>query len=265
MHNIALLYHDIVPEGQFRLSGFQSPDADIYKLSCAEFEHHLREIERATKQRPALVSDAPVDANWRLLLTFDDGGVSASLYTADLLQKLGWRGHFFVTTDKIGTPGFLNEEQIRALHRQGHVIGSHSCSHPPRMSHCSRAQLDREWGESSRVLTGILGEPTLTASVPAGYHSRQVAEAAAAAGIRVLFTSEPVTSAYTVNGCVVLGRFGVQQGVPAEWVAAVVSGRMAPRVQRYLFWNGKKVLKTLGGNTWLSIRRKVLAMKEKRA
>ena len=258
MQTIALLYHDIVPGKQYELSGFQKADAHIYKLSCEEFQRHLEQIVRAT-ERPSRALDPPTNGQRRrLLLTFDDGGVSASLYIARLLEQFGWVGHFFVTTDRIGERGFLNESQIVDLHRRGHLIGSHSCSHPPRMSHCSVEQMHEEWRESARRLAGILGIPVTTASVPGGYYSRQVAAAAARAGIRVLFTSEPVTSSHVVDGCTVLGRFGVQQGVSSQWVAAVVSGRALPRFRRYLFWNGKKLLKTVGGESWLRMRRKIL-------
>ena len=54
MQTIALLYHDVVPAGDYSLSGFQSADANIYKLDCDEFKNHLREIaarRQATTER----------------------------------------------------------------------------------------------------------------------------------------------------------------------------------------------------------------------
>ncbi len=263
MQTIALLYHDVVPAGDYSLSGFQSADANIYKLDCDEFKNHLREIARVAKQPPRDGSDA-IELGWaRLVLTFDDGGVSAILYVAELLEGFGWRGHFFITTGRIGTPGFLDESQIQALHSNGHVIGSHSCSHPARMSRCSQEQLDYEWEESTRVLARILGTPVTTASVPGGFYSRRVAAAAARSGIRRLFTSEPVASSHIVDGCVVLGRFSIQQGIPREWVASLILGNMTPRLRQYLFWNSKKILKLVGGEVWLSIRRKILTYRAK--
>jgi hypothetical protein len=40
--------------------------------------------------------------------------------------------------------------------------------------------------------------------------------AAAKAGLRALFTSEPTAGTYSVNGCAVLGRFTLQQGASAQ-------------------------------------------------
>lgn len=261
MRTITLLYHDIVPGRQYVLSGFQSADSNIYKLDRGEFQRHLEEIATHSRQTPELLEARGDDARPRLSLTFDDGGASAALYVADMLEPYRWPAYFFVTTDAIGTKGFLSEEQIRAMRKRGHVIGSHSCSHPVRMSHCTPAQLDREWRDSVRRLEDILGERVSSASVPGGYYSRKVATAAAAAGIRTLFTSEPVTSTWDVDGCLVVGRFSVQQGVPAEWVRAVVAGRARPRLQRYLFWNAKKAMKAVGGELWLGARKLILSQK----
>jgi peptidoglycan/xylan/chitin deacetylase (PgdA/CDA1 family) len=260
MHALTLLYHDVVPAAHPEASGFQSPDADIYKLSVEEFGRHVAAIAAST-DGPLTTMASPStlqQAGRPVLMTFDDGGASA-LHVAGVLEALGWRGHFFITTDYIGTPGFMDAEGLRDLQRRGHLIGSHSVSHPARMSACTRAQLDREWAESVRRLEAILGERIDVASVPGGYYSRDVAASAARAGIRVLFNSEPVTRVHEVDGCLIVGRFGVQQGVPASWAAAVARGDRAPRVRRYLFWNGKKLLKRVGGDRWLRVRRRLIA------
>ena len=244
--NTALLYHDVVPGGRFESSGFQGPGPNVYKLDQDEFRRHLEAIARVTGGVAAP------------LLTFDDGGTSAFAPVSEMLEEFGWRGHFFITTDRIGTPGFLNERQIAALRKRGHTIGSHSCSHPARMIACTAEQLAREWKESVRRLERILGEPVIAASIPAGYYSRNIALAAARAGIKLLFTSEPVTTTRMVEDCTVAGRFSIHRGVSADWVAAVVAGRIRPRLQRYLFWNGKKLAKRFAGTAWLSLRRSVL-------
>lgn len=238
------MYHDVVPDGCFEVSGFQTPGADIYKLDVTEFRGHLQIIG---------ANAAPES----VLITLDDGG-SGALQAAAILEESGYAGHFFVTTDRIGSPGFLTEDQIRALRRRGHFLGSHSCSHPPRMSRITPAEMDREWRDSIRALESILDEPVKTASVPGGFYSREVAASAARAGIETLFTSEPVTSVRSVDGCAVLGRFTVRRGVSGRWLAALVSGRLHPRLQQYLAWNGKKLLKTLGGEVWLAARARIL-------
>lgn len=251
MRTIALMYHDVVAEHRYELSGFQSPGADRYKLDRTEFRKHLQ-----------IVAANPLPT--RVTLTFDDGGIGA-VQAAEILEEFGWTGSFFITTDRIGSPGFLGDAQIRDLRRRGHLMGSHSCSHPPRMARLTPQELDREWGESVRALESILGESVQTASVPGGYHSRKVAAAAARAGIRTLFTSEPITSCANVDGCLVMGRFTVQRGASERWLAALVSGHLRPRLLDYLLWNGKKLLKAGGGELWLAARARALSNRESAA
>jgi peptidoglycan/xylan/chitin deacetylase (PgdA/CDA1 family) len=255
----ALLYHDVVEDGRFDESGFPGAAAGRYKLRADDFELHLQAIARRAEGPPAVVDE--LDAERRAvpwLLTFDDGGSSA-LAIGERLAERGWRGHFFVTVDYIATPGFLGADAMRRLSELGHVIGSHSCSHPERMSRCTWEELLHEWGRSTEVLTEILGRPVTTASVPAGQYGTNVARAAAAAGVQALFTSEPVLKVRQVDGCRVVGRLTIQRGVQPETAAALACARTAPRMRQYVFWNAKKAAKALGGERYLQLRQWLLA------
>ena len=257
MRVVSLLYHDVVPPGDFECSGFPGGDAAIYKLELSEFEKHLTAIHNVI-DRPTTISDFARSNGRPTLLTFDDGGSSARTCIVDLLGALGWRAHFFVTTNWIGQRGFLSSTQIRDLRARGHIIGTHSCSHPPRMSYCGRSELRQEWSDSIAVLSDILGETVDIASVPGGYYARNVAEAAAECGIRTLFNSEPRISSHIVNGCLVLGRFTVQQGIPPQTVASIAAGKVGSRFRQFAYWNIKKIAKTAGGTYWLRMRKWVL-------
>ncbi|MGA2003793.1 MAG: polysaccharide deacetylase family protein [Terriglobales bacterium] len=260
MRAVTLLFHDVVPAGRWDLSGFSGADADVYKIDCDAFRAHLKAISQVLRVAPITAQDllAGPQSGCPFLLTFDDGGVSALLYAADILDEFKWKAHFFVTAGRIGTPGFLDRSQIQQLRRRGHMIGSHSFSHPPRMACCSPAQLDDEWQRSARMLSEILGEPIQVASVPGGYYSREVSRSAARTGIKLLFNSEPQTSSSVVDRCVVLGRFSAQRSTPPDWSAAIVAGHFQPRARAYFFWNAKKVAKALGGTLWLRARVKLL-------
>src|ERR1700687_5745297 len=113
MRAISILYHDVVQPGAFDSSGFLSPGANRYKLDEKEFDRHLNAIALQVRRKPVTLSHFPPDLeDLSLLLTFDDGGASAHSIIADALESQGWRGHFFITTDFIGTPGFLSRQQI---------------------------------------------------------------------------------------------------------------------------------------------------------
>src|SRR3954468_13012897 len=84
-------------------------------------------------------------------------------------RSAGWRGHFYVTTDRVGTPGFLDAEGARDLADRGHVIGSHSHTHPRYMGKLSREELLFEWGHGREVLTEILDSAPDSGAIPGGY------------------------------------------------------------------------------------------------
>lgn len=256
----ALEYHDVVGDDNPDLSGFPGPAAATYKLSRPRFEAHLSALATCTGPIGVSMPDALA---WKggypaVLLTFDDGGVSAKAAIAPALEARGWRAHIFIATDFIGTPGFLSASDLQELHARGHIVGSHSCSHPTRMSACSMDDLRREWRESVSVLSGILGTPVQVASVPGGYFSRAVAQAAAEAGVRALFTSEPVSAVTWVGGCAVVGRYTLRRGHSPSDVVALVRPLPLARLGQWVRWNSRKLAKVLLGRGYLRLRSALL-------
>lgn len=262
MRALSILYHDVV-EGDWDASGFPGEAAARYKMTVDDFDAHLAAISEVDGTR-AVVMDGTLDHATpdRLLFTVDDGGIS-SLHIAERLERHGWLGHFFITTDRIGTRGFLSATEVRDLRARGHVIGSHSASHPAWMSAMPFAEARREWQESVRCLADILGEPVTVASVPGGYYSAGVAKAAAEAGIGILFNSEPTTRVSVEHGCTIVGRYTVYRGMPAATAAALVAGTGAARLAQSASWSAKKSLKTYAGPVWTLARS--VAMKRQAA
>jgi peptidoglycan/xylan/chitin deacetylase (PgdA/CDA1 family) len=256
MRAVSLQYHDVIEAGDFDASGFPGPGPRSYKLEYQEFERQCAILSSLSASRPVTVLEllSSVPDGSPFLMTFDDGGISACDRILKVLDRYGWKAHFFIATDYIGKPAFVTPRQIRMLREGGHVIGSHSCSHPQRMSRQSWNQVLEEWTTSVRCLSDIVGEDVVTASVPHGYYSRQVAEAAAFSGIKALFTSEPVRSTHVVRGCTVFGRYVIRPGMDLNVVAELARGRASVWMKEYLFWNAKKVAKMVGGESYLKLR-----------
>jgi peptidoglycan/xylan/chitin deacetylase (PgdA/CDA1 family) len=242
---IALMYHDVVAPGFEDASGFPGRDASSYKVTVDRFRAHLEAI--LVRRPPA---GLPV-------FTFDDGGAGASK-AADMLEATGRRGYFFVTANYIGTRGFVGAAAIRDLDRRGHVIGSHSCSHPLRIGHCPPGQLRDEWNRSHHVISAILGRAITVASVPGGDFRPSVAEFASAAGFTDLFTSEPTTSSQKAFGLTLHGRFTIRSWTTARTAAALSAGDYLPCARQALVWKVKKLGKQLGGERYLRFRRLLL-------
>ncbi len=258
----ALIYHDVLADQGPDDSGFAGADALSYKLTETQLRRHLDLIGTALAGRaPGCVTD-PTAAQARdtLVLTFDDGGASAPTRILSALLERGWRAHFFITTDFIGRKSFVSAEGLREIQSAGHVIGSHSASHPPRMSHLPPERMRREWHDSRARLEDLLARQVTAGSVPGGFYSRAVARAAAEAGIRVLFTSEPRRSVAMVEGIAVIGRFSVTRRTPDRDIVSLACGDQAAAVRQRLVWGAKKVAKRLGGELWLAARRKLFEL-----
>lgn len=253
MRAVTFMYHDIVSGDDVGSSGFAGSSADAYKLGLKAFQTHLAAIAAEERAAPGVVTArAAASATY---ITFDDGGRGAYLFAAPALEERGWRGHFFVATDFIDQPNFLRAGEIAELHRRGHVIGTHSASHPMRMAMCSRTELRSEWTRSIQRLSDILGEQVTTGSVPGGMYSNVVAEEANEAGIRYLFNSEPVTTLQHLHACTVLGRFTVKRNTSPTYIRSLAGGKLIPRATEYLTWNFKKAAKSMGGEAYWRYRR----------
>jgi len=253
---LSLLYHDVIADGDWEASGFPGRAAASYKLDRRDFARHVTAISAAAARRD-IVHHLQQDDVAPVLLTFDDGGASAYDCVADLLERSGWHGHFLITTDYMGQPGFVTRSQVRELAGRGHVVGSHSCSHLTGMSARPRAQLVDEWKRSTGELADASGLAVTVASVPFGAFSHRVAAAAAAAGITALFTSEPTARCRWVEGCLVLGRYTVRRDTPSAVAGALAAGALGPRLRQWWLWNLKKTAKAALGDVYLAARHAV--------
>lgn len=217
-----LMYHGVTADPSD--SGFQRPAAHPYICTPAAFEQHLELIARSGRT-PALVGELDLAApGSRVLLTFDDGGLGA-VGVGDALAHRGWRGHFFIVTSRIGSRGFLAADAVRYLRSCGHLIGSHSHTHPDIFPELSAARMRAEWSTSRTILEQLLGEPCTVASLPGGDLSDAVVESIDAAGYTTLFTSEPWLEPRRVGRTVLLGRFAVKASLAPETLARLLALR----------------------------------------
>jgi peptidoglycan/xylan/chitin deacetylase (PgdA/CDA1 family) len=256
MRAVSLLFHD-VHRGDPGESGFVSAAANRYKLTLTDFDAQLAAVRGVRADAPILAANL-IDGRLAgrqlpFLVTVDDGGVSYYTTIAERLEQRGWRGHCFVSTDFIGQRGFLSRDQIRTLAGRGHVIGSHSASHPARFSALPFGDMVSEWARSRQMLEDILGQSVDIASVPGGYFSSAVARAAREAGIRVLFTSEPMTRINASSDCVLIGRFAVRRGDPLDMSQRLVAEGSWARSLAWARWNAKGLVKPLLGPSYIRL------------
>jgi peptidoglycan/xylan/chitin deacetylase (PgdA/CDA1 family) len=231
----SLMYHEVTDNPLD--TGLQRMSARAYTIDTATFGRHLESIGRsrgAPKRVDALDLAAP---GRHLLLTFDDGGKSA-LKVGETLAARGWPAHFFIVTSWIGQRTFLSGPEIRALAAMGHVIGSHSHTHPDILPDLKRDAILAEWRTSQAIIEDLLGERCAIASIPGGDLSEAVSETAAETGFSHLFTSEPWLAPRRAGPTWLLGRVCVKAHFSIAQVASLAQfkGWRLARMERGLKW-----------------------------
>lgn len=216
-------YHEVTDD-RFSTGIQGRPRSAQFTLSTAAFADHLARIATGPV-RPSLVTATDFDrAGRHFYLTFDDGGKSA-MHAAEALARRGWRGHFFVVTNVIGHPRFVSAADMRELRSAGHLVASHSHTHPYVFRDQSMQRMVEEWRVSADIIAQILGEPCVAASVPGGHVSPTVLRSGAAAGLKFLFTCKPTLTPEDVDGCRILGRALIKATYPLDRIEALVNFR----------------------------------------
>jgi len=234
----------------------EDPSTARFSVSPARFREQLEAIARAGARPVSIDGELPDEKVF--MLSFDDGDSSAIEVVAPSLASHDWPAHFFVVTAGIGSPGSVSRDAVRELRAAGHVVGSHSHTHP-RLDRVDETELADEWARSRALLEDLLGEPVESASIPYGYAPQRVIEAACVAGYRHVFTSEPRTRPENVDGSNVYGRFSVISDTPAERVAAIATFSRATLVRERAFWETRRVAKLMLGPAFEQVRDRLLA------
>jgi peptidoglycan/xylan/chitin deacetylase (PgdA/CDA1 family) len=137
----------------------------------------FRSIVEAVAERP------------EVQLTFDDGNLSDVTTALPELVRAGLRARFFVVVDRIGRPGFLSRQDLRALLDAGMSIGSHGMAHR-RWPGLPAAELEAETTGAKERLEDLTGSEITAAGCPFGAYDRRSLAALVRAGFTRVYTSD---------------------------------------------------------------------------
>lgn len=199
-HVIALMYHALY-EHEEQLAALSAEERP-YAVSTQSFEQQLQSLRSHGVELldPATLDVAGNVRTRAVVVTFDDGHESNRTLALPILQKLGARAVFFVTTDFIGKPGFMTAAQVCELADAGMLVGSHGHTHRF-LDSLDEAQLREELETSVRILAAATGKSIETISFPGGRFNATTLRVARELGLRRFFTSE-------------VGRFRLDKGAP---------------------------------------------------
>jgi len=247
---ISFGYHDVVCDNNFE-SGFQNIGAIQYKLRSNVFEHQIGIISDYLESKQ-------LDKNL-VALTFDDGGESFYSVIAPVLEKYGFKGYFFITTSLIGTKGFVSREQVKELHTRGHVIGTHSHTHPKNISNLSYGKIEEEWSNSVEILSNIISEKVRVASIPGGFYSEKSRKALLKCGIEIIFTSYPSRKVrHNADNQYIIGRFSIKKDTSSKSLIRLISNNGFFVICEFIKWKVLALARLTLGNKYYLIREALL-------
>ncbi len=163
----SLMFHEILDSGDVE-SGWHLRSNGKYTISKNKF---LKIIDTYGK-----------NVNY----TFDDGGFS-NLYAANQLKSKGIKGFFFICSNYIGKPGFLDVYQIKEISKN-HYVYAHGHRHI--MKKVSYSDLFLDWKTSLEYMqNNNFGSHSVC--LPGGYFTPNHQKIFNNLGVKYIFHSAP--------------------------------------------------------------------------
>jgi peptidoglycan/xylan/chitin deacetylase (PgdA/CDA1 family) len=132
-----------------------------------------------------------------------------------IFEKLGIKAHIFVPTkfisDGIKSSSYMNAGQIKEFSDLGHIVGSHSHSHPRNISLLGKEQIENEWLLSKDILENITGKRVVSCAIPGGFYSKVQLGILKNLGYNLIFNSVPTFNKFEFNQIALNGRFSIEK------------------------------------------------------
>lgn len=234
-----LMYHGITDRLDGRGAYYETSTSPAAFARHLEFLHRrgYRAVDLARSVSWLATGAAP---DRQVAITFDDGCRDFYTHAFPILNRFGFAATLFLPTGRIGTERrcldgqeYLTWAEVRELHAAGIRIGSHTVSHPE-LTGLPAADIDRELGQSKRIIEDRLGARVTSFAYPYAFPER------ARAFVRQIGT--------------LLARHGYENGV------TTIIGTAGARSPRYFLprlpvndWDDERLLaaKLAGAYDWL--------------
>ena len=128
-------------------------------------------------------------SNKKILITIDDGFKSFYNEAWPYLKKNKIPFILFVSTEPVGSTGYMNWEQIKEIENSGHIIGLHSNSHPMKIDDLDILEQKEEYQKNVNHLRSILNQDIISMSHPCGNYDSNTLKILQDLGIKIGFRS----------------------------------------------------------------------------
>ena len=227
-HSIVfLMYHELGIPGR-RLCQSE-PGYVRYVLPEPDFRAQMDYLKQNAWQGVSVGQALAFPVGRNVAITFDDGCETDLLSAAPILRQAGFNATFFITSGRLGTPGYLSPAQLTELSGQGFEVGCHSMTHPY-LTDLDESGLQREISGAKEQLEQILGQPVNHFSCPGGRCNQRVVAVARAAGYRTLATSRIQANSEDTD-TFALGRVAMLRNDSLSAFAAISEGKSLSRMR----------------------------------
>jgi len=86
-------------------------------------------------------------------------------------------------------------------------------------------------------------------------------ERALNAGISHIFTSDPTIKIRKNKNCSIIGRYPIQGQHDEDYVTSIVNRKLSIIARHAAEWRIKSVIRSVGGDAYLKVRKKILYMR----
>jgi peptidoglycan/xylan/chitin deacetylase (PgdA/CDA1 family) len=252
-----MVFHDVQPRTTASGGG-----AERFDVPLASFETFLDACAVEDYAVCSLADALARPAQRRVAVTFDDGTRGQFDHAVPALRARGMTATFYVTTDWVGTPGFMTWDELRSLVGWGMSVQSHTRTHPF-LSELDEARLRAELVDSRTTLDRELGQNTSEIAFPGGdAPSRHLRSLLKDCGYRVV-----VGTRWGMNrdgewlrpGFRPIRRCTARGPISADWTRRVIAGDVMMGLRNFGRETGLRRLRsTLGASRYARWRRFVL-------
>lgn len=164
-----------------------------------------------------------------IVLSFDDGYVGVYEHAVPVLQAHGWPAVLNLQVGRLGIPGGLTADEVRAMIRLGWEVDDHTVTHPD-LTRVTPARLETEIVGAAQSIRQQFAVPVHFFCYPAGRYDPAVVAAVRAAGFLGATTTWPGDAYPPTEGSFTLDRVRVDGGEPPERLLRVLTalGQVEP-------------------------------------
>jgi peptidoglycan/xylan/chitin deacetylase (PgdA/CDA1 family) len=186
-HIVFLMYHELELLGRKLCQS--EPGYVRYTLPIETFRSQMTWLKETGWHGLDVGKAIRYPAEPSVCLTFDDGCETDLIAAAPILREFGFNATFYLTAGFLGTPGYLDANQVRQLDAQGFQIGCHSMTHPY-LSDLPEGELKREIVDAKLQIERLVGHPIEHFSCPGGRYDKRTLEMARQAGFSTVANSK---------------------------------------------------------------------------